>query len=147
MTKKKKISKPKIFFNASVVLSGLYSKRGGSALILNWVKQKKAIGIVSEIIIDEIFRHTSKLNLTKASVGKFLYHHFQIQKAPPESAVKKYYRAVIDYGDAHVLASAKQSKSDYLVSLDKKHLLSLQTKIKSFSIVSPGELIQKIQGS
>jgi len=144
MKNKPKTSKPKIFFNASVILAGLYSPKGGSAKILSWVKQKKIIGIISEIIIDEIFRHTDKLKLKKSSTAKFLVNNFQIETAPSEATTIKYYSKVIDYGDAHVLASAKQAKCKYLVSLDKKHLLSLQKKIKIYSIVSPKKLIQTL---
>ncbi|MBU1085406.1 MAG: putative toxin-antitoxin system toxin component, PIN family [Candidatus Beckwithbacteria bacterium] len=144
MPKNQKNLKPKVFFNASVILSGLYSPKGGSAKLLSWVKQKKIIGIISEIIVDEIFRHTAKLKLKKSSTAKFLINNFQIIPAPPEPTVIKYYSTIIDYGDAHVLASAKQTKCQYLVSLDKKHLLSLQKKIKIYSIVSPGKLIETL---
>ena len=147
MNKSQKILKPKIFFNASVILSGLYSPKGGSAKILSWVKQKKITGIISEIIIDEIFRHIDKLKLKKSFTAKFLINNFQIETAPLEPEVTKYYPKVIDYGDAHVLASAKQAKCKYLVSLDKKHLLSLQKKIKTYSIVSPAQLLQILRGS
>lgn len=52
---------------------------------------------------------------------------------------------MINQGDSHVLASALELDVDYLVSLDKKHILALKGKIKKFAIVSPKELIEKLQ--
>ena len=37
------------------------------------------------------------------------------------------FRIVIDDGDAHVLASCEKEKVDFLVTLDKKHLLILKS--------------------
>jgi predicted nucleic acid-binding protein len=49
---------------------------------------------------------------------------------------------MIDHGDAHVLASCQEHKAEFLVTLDQKHLLILQDKIKAFKIVSPKHLIE-----
>lgn len=56
--------------------------------------------------------------------------------------VEVFEQTVIDSSDAHVLASAKENKVEFLVTLDKKHLLILKDKIKQFRIVSPGQLIE-----
>jgi len=71
--------------------------------------------------------------------------HFIVLPAPHEQLITKYLLQTIDDGDAHVLASAKEGKVDYLVSLDKKHILILKSKIKEFSILNPKELIQEIE--
>jgi putative PIN family toxin of toxin-antitoxin system len=144
MAKTQKNLKPKVFFNASVILSGFYSPKGGSAKLLFWTKQKKITGIISEIIVDEVFRHTGKLKLRKTHIAKFIVNYFQVVSAPTATSVARYYKTVIDHGDAHVLASAKLTECRYLVSLDKKHLLSLQNKVKAYSIVSPKELIKQL---
>ena len=51
-------------------------------------------------------------------------------------------KLVKDFGDIHLFESAESLRVDYLVSLDKKHVLSLARKVKSFKIVSPGGLIE-----
>ena len=55
----------------------------------------------------------------------------------------KYQRIVIDPGDAHVLATYNQEQCDVLVTLDKKHLLVLQGKVKGMQILTPGEFLNK----
>lgn len=57
----------------------------------------------------------------------------------------KYKEKVRDYDDAHVLASCDELESNYLVTLDKKHLLAISGKIKDFKIVSPAQLILLFQ--
>jgi len=69
----------------------------------------------------------------------------KIYPAPKKSNVLFFYEKVIDCGDAHVLACARETKADFLVSLDKKHILILKGKIKKLKIVSPGELIEIIK--
>lgn len=142
---KKKQSLPSVFFNASVLLAGLNSPSGGSAKLLKWVKQKKISGIISEIVLDEAIRHAEKIKHQKGEAQKKIVDIFSQVAPPPRlSSVEKFKEVVIDYGDAHILASCYEEKVDYLVTLDKKHLLSLSKKIKSFKIVSPKQLIEKL---
>lgn len=128
--------KPLVLFNASVIIAGLYSLSGGSGKILKWVKEKKVIGVISEIILDEVNKHIKNLDL---------YKELLIVSPPDGKTVENYLTTVVDPGDAHVLASAKELNVDYLVTHDKKHLLSIKEKIKDFKIVSTKELIEALE--
>lgn len=144
MKKRAKSLKKKIFFNASVVLAGLGAPRGGSAKILHWAKQKRIEGLISEVILDEVLRHAEVIGQPKKKIEEQLIIIFgQPLSAPKLKKVNAYKKIVIDYGDAHVLASAKEARADFLVTLDKKHLLVLKEKIKEFKIVTPSQLIEK----
>ena len=142
MKKKARNLKRKVFFNASVILAGLKSPKGGSAKLLKWVKQRKIQAFVSEIVIDEVERNLSKLNLKKREFEK-TRGHFQILPSPPYLS-EKYFKIAKDKGDIHLFTSAQMIGAEFLVSLDKRHVLSLANKIKDFKIFSPGELIEKI---
>lgn len=135
--------KIKVLFNASVVLSGINSPKGGSGKLLDFVKKGKINGLISEIILDEILRHSNKFDLTRGEVLDMCQIFFKsIISAPKQKLVHKYSKLVIDEGDAHILASGAEHKIKYLVTLDKKHLLILKGKIKGLNIMSPGELIE-----
>lgn len=142
----KKLRKPPIvFFNASVILAGLASPSGGSAKLLAWMQQRKITGIVSEIVLDEVTRKSTRVGITPSVAKKKLIEfHPQFLLAPAALAIKKFEKVVVDAGDAHVLASADQAKTDYLVTLDRKHLLVLTGKMKAFRIVSPKQLIEQL---
>lgn len=144
MKKSPKSSKPKVFFNASVILAGLKSPRGGSAKVIRWAKSGKIQGFISEIIFDEVMRRSPKINWRPQITAKVIVPIFTASAAPASKLVKEYSRTVTDLGDSHVLASARELNCDYLVSLDKKHLLALASKVKPFRIVTPGQLIKTL---
>jgi putative PIN family toxin of toxin-antitoxin system len=147
MKKKQKNLRPKVLFNASVVLAGIHSPKGGSAKVLKFIAQNKIEGIISEIIFDEILRHSAKLGIEKDKLAKVVVGLFKnFLPAPDLKLVDKYKKEVMDEGDCHVLASTEDAKADYLVTLDKKHLLVLKGKLKNVEIVTPGELIFLIEG-
>lgn len=133
---------PKVFFNASVILAGLKSPSGGSGKILKWGRQKKIKALASELILDEVLRNMVRVGLPKDQVLKSAKEIFLIVPAPGASLVKSLHKVSVDVGDSHVLAGSTETKADFLVTLDKKHLLILKDKIKEFKIVSPGELIE-----
>jgi predicted nucleic acid-binding protein len=139
-------SKPKVFFNASVILAGLKSPAGGSGKLLNWCRNQKINGVISEIVADEATRHADKIGVKPAHLQLTLKTIFsQIFDAPAEKNAIKFGKIVVDPGDAHILASCYEIKPNFLVTLDKKHLLILQGKIKWIKIVSPGELIARLE--
>lgn len=143
---KRKNLKPKVFFDASVILSGLKSPQGGSGRLLWLIKQKRITGIISEIILDEALRHAEKMGFKKVILEQSILTLFNpIIPAPKSESVKIYEKISLDQGDTHVLASFKESKVDFLVTLDKKHLLILRGKIKKITIVSPGELLELLK--
>ena len=134
---------PKVLFNASVILSGLKSPSGGSAVLLRWSKEGVIDALVSELIINEVAKNISKLKVTKSAYKRKLKGIFAEVSPPPNAKlVKKYKSIVTDFDDAHLIASAQELKVDYLVSLDKKHILALKRKFKVAKIVNPGELIE-----
>lgn len=142
---KKNLITPTVFFNASVIIAGFISQNGGSAKLLKYVKENKIRGIISEIIYDEVMRKSEKTGLSSNEIKRKLFLIFDsIEKAPDENLVKKFNNIVIDLGDSHVLASAIETKTDFLVTLDKKHLLILDKKIKGLRIVSPKQLIERL---
>lgn len=142
---KKKYKPPVVLFNASVILAGLKSSTGGSAKILTYSKKKIIKGIISEIVLDEVLRNIPKIGFEKQQVSKWMQTVFKrIENAPKKETVDIFKKKVIYEGDAHVLASSYEAKTDFLATLDKKHLLILRDKIKTTKIVSPGELIRRL---
>lgn len=133
---------PLVLFNASVVLAGIRSSHGGSRVVLKWAYSRKIRGFISEIILDEALRHADKITHSADELQKEISAYFpHIVAAPPEALVKKMTGRVLDPGDAHLLATAKEHHAQFLVSLDKRHILILKDKVGELTVVSPGELI------
>lgn len=113
--------------------------------MLGWAKSGKIIGVTSEIVLDEARIHAKRIRLSSGSLEKKVFDHLKVCRAP-KSVDKKYSKLVTDIGDIHLFTSSEKLKADYLVSLDKKHVLSLNKKIRKFKIVSPGDLITQLMG-
>lgn len=139
---KARVFVPRVFFNASVVLSGLRSPSGGSAKLLSWVKKGIIRGIVSELILDEAMRNSQKVGVKQEEVKK-IAHFFQNISVPDKTAVSHFETIIVDSGDAHVLASSIEANAEYLVTLDKKHILVLAAKLKNIKIITPGQFIEE----
>lgn len=132
----------KVFFNASVVIAGIISPSGGSGKLLELVTNKQIEGAISELILDEVLRHTDKIGRSQYAIEKKVRTIFSpIFPTPSLALVNIWKKLVIDIGDAHVLASAYSIKCNFLVTLDRKHLLILQEKVRKFKIVTPKQLI------
>jgi predicted nucleic acid-binding protein len=133
---------PTVLFNASVILAGLASPSGGSAKLLKWAGEGRISGIISEIILDEVTRRAEKIDSDPREVeSKTLRYFRSVYPAPDLELVAGFKKIVLDHGDAHLFATALAASVDFLVSLDKKHVLALKQKIKDFAVVSPKDLI------
>ncbi|OHA62120.1 MAG: hypothetical protein A2117_00670 [Candidatus Wildermuthbacteria bacterium GWA2_46_15] len=134
---------PLVFFNASVILAGLKSSTGASRKLLEWAAQGKIRAVVSEVVLDEVWRNLRKLDISEALLKKIVIS-FRIEKAPAGKELKRFKKLLVDPDDVHILTSAKRADADFLVTLDKKHILVLQRKIQWTKIVSPGELFKTL---
>ncbi len=141
-------SKMKVFFDASIIIAAMLSNTGGSSFLLEYAKLGKITGITSQTAIDEVLEedkpkklHRSKKDLEQfiASSGLLVRERITLQDITP-------YQDMIDIEDAHLIAGAKLTKCDYLVTLDKRHLLhkDIQKRFLPLQIVSPKESLEKI---
>ena len=133
-----------VYFDASVIVSALISSSGGSAKLLTMVKEKTITGITSQTVIDEVLEHTKKIKLTSRAIQAYIANSgILVRKKITQDDIVPY-KNLVDAEDAHVLAGARMTNCQYLVTLDKKHLLILQEKIKRIIIVNPKELLAEL---
>lgn len=142
--KKRERIKKRVLFNASVILAGFRNPKGGSGRLIAWAKQKRFKAIISQTILSEVLRNNTVVAATREILVKKLQDIFFISSPPSRNFVSRYETKVLDLGEAHVLASTEEAQCQFLVTLDKKHLLVLQKKIRPFRIVSPAQLIESL---
>lgn len=140
--------KPRVFFDASVIFSAVYSATGASSKLVAWSGRGKVIGFTSQTVIDEVIANADKFKskIKPTDINQFiLKHNFIVRNAITLNETKPY-TAIIHPKDAHVLAGANLTGCQYLVTLDKKHLD--QTSVKSkvartyqIKILSPHQLL------
>lgn len=137
----------RVFLDASVVFSGFMSPTGGSYKIISLCREKHIIGISTQTIIQEVKRNIHKAPKSAEQLDQFISSHRLLIRSELTLSEIEVFKSIVAEKDAHVLAGAILTISDYLVTLDKLHLLNSPVKnaMKSrIDIVSPGEFLESL---
>lgn len=138
----------KVFLDSNVILSGLFSDKGSPRIILDILSLALPMlsGATGRYNIMEIERNLKKkMPAVIPLYRKYLpAMNLEIVPLPSSDTVNKLSKH-ISGKDAPVLASAISSKSDYLVTGDKKDFNKPKLKGKyGFQILSPSEFVEEI---
>ncbi len=138
----------RVFLDANIYFAGFVSKEGASHLLLEIAGRDKIQLYSSKLVLREAERN---LRL-KSAPGNLKSFHRYLQKTKihvvpfPDDKITAPYEALLHPKDLPVLGAAMISKSDYLITLDKRHFLTkaLPSKIKKPAILTPGDFIRQI---
>ena len=138
-----------LFFDASVLVAGAHSRGGGSALLLEACKLGGFTAQTTFLVILEAL-HTLESNFPQRSRNRFTVYlaeiDWQLLPVPREEDLQKY-ASLIDPKDLHVLAAAVEGVSDFLLTLDRRHILAAAEAVKKANIpihiLRPGGFIQQ----
>jgi predicted nucleic acid-binding protein len=138
-----------LFFDASVLVAGAHSRTGGSALLLEACKLGGFAAQCSYLVILEAF-HTLKRGFPERSKSRFRQYlaaiDWELLPVSSEEEMLKY-ASPIDAKDVHVLAAAIEGKSQYLLTLDRRHILAAADPVQAadvpIHILRPGDFIQQ----
>lgn len=138
----------KIFLDANIYFAGFSSKEGASSLILEMARKKKILLYAGKLVLREADRNLRK----KSSAASLKSFHRYLQEtkirvvAFPKEETTQPYEAYTHPKDLPVLGAALEAGTDYLLSLDKKHLLNprLLSKMKKPKILSPGDFLKSV---
>lgn len=138
----------RVYFDSSVIIAGFLSSTGASAQLLWLVKKKVLKGFASQTVIEEILEEDkpTKFKRSREEIENFIAQSALLirESIPPEEI--RDYEQQVDPEDAHLIAGAHLTHCEYLVSLDKKHVIrdDMQMKFLPLKIVSPKELLKEI---
>lgn len=130
--------KIKVVLDTNVLVAAIVFD-GNPRQIIKLAAQKKIVVFISPFIIEEIIRVLSKkFHFEKERLG-------QVQERIEKSTtlvvpLRKFNIIKTDKTDNKILEAAVEAKVDYLVSGDKKHLLTLR-KFRNILILSPKEFL------
>jgi len=136
------------FFDASVLVAGAYSPGSGSALVLRTCIVAGFRAQITSAVIMECARTLE--DFAPASMDRF--HNlltdidWMLLSVPAEETLKGYERCVHPK-DAHVLAAAVEGGAEFLLTLDRRHLLAACPAVEEAElpiiILTPGDFIQR----
>ena len=135
----------RLFIDASCLFAGADSPRGGSAYILSVCARGYLRAVVSPDVLIEAERNI----LDKLPVDAFVRYRelvastpLLVVSAPSATAVGRYEQAFLE--DAHVVASAHASRSDYLLTLDRRLERRVNQVSLSIIAISPKTFLQTV---
>lgn len=139
---------PRIFLDASVILSGLMSDRGASHALLILAE----IGLIRPVVCEYIFTEVERNVANK--VPKFLptFHRlmrelaWEVVENPSREDVVRWLDVILEK-DAPVLAAAVNAAPHRLVTLDTRHFIDPPQVAQRSGLVicKPGDVLQEIR--
>jgi len=139
---------PRLVIDTNVFVSGLISGEGPPALILRAVRDKRAIHLVSDPIVEEYLRVLDRPRIRKfrkitdafvADIAAYLV--YQTERVELRSRI----RMSSDADDDVFLNTAVDGRATLLVTGDKTDLLALR-KVEGIPIVSAREALERMEG-
>jgi predicted nucleic acid-binding protein len=138
-----------LFYDASVFVAGTHSRKGGSALLLEACKVGGFTAQTTILVILEALRTLAR-NFPQRSLDRFYDDlaeiSWELLPVPQLEDLQKY-ASFINAKDVHVLAAAVEGGSEFLPTLDKKHILAAAEAVKNadipIRILRPGDFIRQ----
>ncbi|KKR57495.1 MAG: hypothetical protein UU05_C0010G0014 [Candidatus Curtissbacteria bacterium GW2011_GWA1_40_47] len=131
-----------VFIDSSVLFTAANSPTGGSAKLFTYKNIKL---VVSHLVLTETERNIRK-KLQSYALERFfkLVEKTHILDQKPDLELIRQAKKIIVEKDAVILAEAKQSKSDFLVTLDKKDFLNKKVAefLKPSIALTPKDLFE-----
>ena len=139
----------RLFLDASVLIAAAGSKTGGSALILELCRHRKARVVSSRLVLLEAERNI-RTKLGRDALLRFYQEiaslDLELIETPTQDEIADQIQ-IIDRKDAHVLAAAVKGHVKFLLTLDRKHFMSSKVRHAGlpFQIITPGEFLSSLR--
>lgn len=141
-------SRVRVFFDASVLNAASASPEGGSSLAVNVCQRDRFKGVVTERVLQE-----GRKNLSKKFGEEELLRFYRLlaalspdmQPPPSEDRIEEC-AALVGPKDAHVLAAALESHAGYLLTFDRRHLLTplVLSADLPLKVMTPGDFLREV---
>lgn len=138
----------RLFFDASVLIAAAASPTGGSVLVIELCKEKKATPLASRLVLIEAER-----NIRKKFEESVLVRYYNtlaeldpfVLPTPGQQEIEQAQKVVLPK-DAHILAAARNGEASHLITLDRKHFLSDEVRqtIRPILAGTPGEYLDQL---
>lgn len=134
----------KIFIDSSVLIAAAISTHGSARDLIKKSLRGEVEIIISDLVIEETQRNLeNKAPQALPALQLFLESLNPQVVSPSKSQVLKISK-IVDQKDAPIVAGAMKAKADYLLTYDRKHLLTYKKEIKThfkLKVVTPDEVV------
>ena len=139
------MTRPDVFLDTSALIAGLLSDSGGArALFALGEADSTQLWCSQDVMaeLDTVLRQKIPLHLPVVSAW-LARIRLELVKPPSVRSVRKLQRLIGHAKDAVVLAAALDAEMDYLVTLDREHMLNNPTlrNALAFPMGTPGDCL------
>ena len=137
-----------LFFDASVLVAGSHSSKGGSALLLEACRTGGFRAQITLAVLVESLHALDAFPLKSQRRFDTWLAEIDWDFVPvPNAEVLGRYRQYIAQKDVHVLAAAVENRAEFLLTLDRRHILAAAEAVKRARLptilLRPGDFIQE----
>ncbi len=138
----------RVFLDSSVLFSAAYSRHGHAYDLLLMGVRGEITLLASQLVLNETRRNLAdhapdKLDLLNLALEQIPFELVRPTRREVAAAAKR-----VALKDAPIVAAARKAKVDFLVTLDKKHLLG-RPALEAFAraaIVTPKDAVAQLSG-
>ncbi len=138
----------KVFVDSDVVISSIISSKGAAFLLLNEIDNLELF--LSNVSLKELKLVIERFHLDKQKLNDLVNKRFtKVNLKETTKELKKTFEDyVLDINDAHIVAGAARSKTQFLISYNTRHFKADKLK-EDFKIIltTPANLIQYLRSS
>jgi predicted nucleic acid-binding protein len=137
-----------LFLDACVLIAASHSSSGGSALVIEVCQGRRFKAAVSLKIIFE-----ARTNIINKFGNPELIRFYRLLAAMDPAMIPipveeklDYFKSLVPQKDIHVLASALQCGAQYLITLDRRHLINpvVLAAGLNIKIMTPGDFLKEV---
>ena len=138
----------RLFIDSSVLFSAAYSARGHARDLIIMAAREEVILVVSPLVLEETRRNLEESAPETVALFDLLVQTIPFDLVQPTRGDVLEAARVVVFKDAPILAAAKSSQADMLVTLDRKHLLDKPMLVQylGVQIVTPKGAVDIILG-
>lgn len=136
----------RIFLDSSVLFSASYSARGHSRDLLIMAARDEITIVTSKFVIEEVKSNLSRYSIEAAQYFDYITTAISFLYVRPTKREVLAAARHVALKDAPIVAAARKSKVDMLVTLDRKHLLDVAevSKYCGMPVVPPKDAVEFI---
>jgi predicted nucleic acid-binding protein len=136
--------KPRAFLDTSALFAGIWSSEGGARFILKLGEAGAIQLVVNTLVLTEIERTLRAKSPGSLGPLALLLDRCQVEIiSAGEGSLLRAQSLVAHPGDAQIIASALESKIEFLITLDRKHFVDNLDLCRAvdFRVGTPGDFL------
>lgn len=142
--------RPLVFLDTSVWIAAILSDRGASHVIVERARRDEILVASAPDVFEEATRNLKAKYPGRLSAFVNAFELIHPYLFAPSKKTVLHAATIVHLDDAPILAAAIEAKTEYLITLDRKHFLSQAREIErktGMRVIAPGAFLRVRENS